>query len=102
MQTLKQNGKQKTKRSFFALMTEIFSWLQIAASPFLIRLVIGFIIYISRPNRIGLIIAIIIAAVGLITGIIWAAKVWKEKGTTHFISAVMASPYFDNLNDEKE
>ena len=47
MQTLKQNdNKQKAKLSFFELMTEIFGWLQIAASPFIIGIAIGFIIYL--------------------------------------------------------
>lgn len=103
MHSLKHKDKrQKTKPNFFQLMTEVFAWLQIAASPFLIGLAIGVIIYILKSDKTGLIIAISIAALGLITGIIWATKIWKKKGTVDFISRSMASPDFDNLPDEKE
>jgi flagellar biosynthesis protein FliQ len=97
-----QDGKQKGKLNFFELMTEIFDWLQIVISPLLIGLAIGFVIYLSKPDKLGLIIAISVAAVGLIIGIIWAIRVWKKEGTMNFISKIMATPEFDNLGEEKE
>ncbi|MGB3006804.1 MAG: hypothetical protein WBC06_09855, partial [Chitinophagaceae bacterium] len=53
-------GRKKNKPSFFELITEILGWVQIAASPFLIGLVIGLIIYNYLPGLTGIIIALII------------------------------------------
>jgi hypothetical protein len=41
-----------------------------------------------------------VTLIGLIVGIIWATKVWKKKGTVHFMSRVMATPELDK-KDEK-
>jgi hypothetical protein len=101
MQTkTKQTDKKKERRPFLELMTEIFGWLQIVASPLLAGLVIGFIIYISRPDTFGILLGTSVTLIGLIAGIIWATKVWKKKGTVHFMSRVMATPELDK-KDEK-
>jgi hypothetical protein len=70
------------------------------AFPLLLAAIIGFVIYISKPGTIRLIIAIAIVAIGLILGIIWATKIWKGKGTIHFISRVNASPELDPPDEE--
>ena len=90
------------KLSFFEIMTEVFGWLRIVASPLFAGITIGLIIYFSTPNQAGIIIAISVAAFGLIIGIIWAAKIWKKEGTMNFISKITASPDLDKLDDEKE
>ena len=94
-------GKQNEKFNFFELATEIFGWLQIFASPFLIALAVGFIIYLSMPGKLGIIIAILVAVLGLIIGIIWATKTWKKKGTVNFMSRVSATPELDNEGENE-
>ena len=101
-----ENSQQKAttsdKKSLFDFFTEIVGWLQIVASPFLIGLIIGGIIYLSKPNATTLIIGIIIVAIGLCIGIIWATRVWRKKGTIHFMSRIMATPELDNkVEDQK-
>ena len=88
----------------FEIIMEIIGWLQIVASPLLIGLGIGAFIYFRNPNTTNLIIAIGLAILGLIIGIIWATKVWKTKGTMWFVSQVSATPDLDNLksNDEEK
>lgn len=87
----------------FEFIMEIIGWLQIVASPFLIGLGIGAFIYFPNPTLTNLIIGIVISIIGLITGIIWATKIWKTKGTMWFVSQVSATPDLDNLIDlEKE
>ena len=111
MGNLKKTGKtqegqkaneQKNSINFFSLITEIIAWLQIAASPFLISIAAGFIIYILRPGKLGFVIAISIAIVGLVIGITCAVKVWKKKGTVHFVSRVTATSELDNLDKNEE
>ena len=63
----------------FELITEIFGWLQIVASPFLLGLGAGFIIYLLKPDDIGFIIAVSISLIGFVFGIILATRIWKRK-----------------------
>lgn len=84
-----------------AKIIEVFGWLRIMASPLLIGLVIGVIIYDYNQNITGAIISISVAILGLIIGIIWATKVWKSKqGTIQFLSRIMATPELEK-NDEQ-
>lgn len=84
----------------FEFITEFIGWLQIVASPLLIGLAIGALIYFSNPSIIRLILGIIVATTGLVLGIIWATKIWRGKGTIFFLSRNMATPELDNLNKE--
>ena len=86
---------------FFKYGIEILNWLRIVASPTIIGGVIGAIIYLAYPNPVMLVIGIVVAANGLVVGIIWATKVWKKTGTTNFLSRVIASPELDS-KEEKE
>ena len=97
-----ESNTESTKKSLFELFTEIVGWIQIAASPFLVGLVIGLIIYFSLSNTAGLIISVLIVTAGLIAGILWANRVWKKKGTIHFMSAIMATPELDEFKNEDE
>jgi hypothetical protein len=82
---------------FLKFITEFFAWLQIAASPALTGIIIGGIIYGVKRDIVGLVIAIIVASLGIIAGIIWATKIWKKKGTVEFMSKVNATPELNNL-----
>ena len=73
----------------FERFTEILGWLRIAASPFLIGLGIGAIIYFTDPTDTRFIIGIIFAFAGLIAGILWAIKIGKSKdGTMSYLSKI--------------
>lgn len=84
----------------FELITESIGWLQIVASPLLIGLIIGAIIYFQNPTMTRLVLGIIVATIGLVIGIIWATKQWKGKGTIWFMSRVMATPELDKPDEE--
>ena len=89
------------KKNGFELFTESMGWLQIVASPSLIGIVTGFIVYLAMPDFSGAIIGISIAALGLIVGITWATRVWKRKGTIEYVSRLSATPELDNLKEEE-
>ena len=98
-ETSKHKDPLTDKKSLFEYFTEIMGWLQIVASPFLAVSIIGAFIYFSKPNTTRLIVAIAIVTIGLIIGIIWATRVWRKKGTIHFMSRIMATPELDNKED---
>ncbi|HNR19275.1 MAG TPA: hypothetical protein PKL45_04735 [Bacteroidia bacterium] len=87
---------------FFNLFTEIIGWLQIVASPFLVGIVIGALIYLQNPSETRLIFSTIIVLTGLITGIIFANKVWRKKGTINFLSLLSATPELDNEEEAEK
>lgn len=88
-------NNQKYKRSLFEIFVDTIYWLQIVASPFFVGIIIGALIYFSNPTNFRLILGIIIAAASLIFGILWANRVWKKEGTSHYISRITASPDLD-------
>jgi hypothetical protein len=61
---------QKKGTSIFLLFTEIIGWLQIFASPFLIGIIIAFVIYFSMPGNSGLVFGVPIAVAGTLIGAI--------------------------------
>ena len=91
---------KKSKLDFFNFLLEVFGWIRIVASPFLIGALIGFGIYISKPDTTRLIIAFIIAGVGLLTGIIWAIRVWRKGSTMDYTA--MTSHDFDKYDKKEE
>lgn len=101
--TKEKKDKQKTAGGIFIVfefITELIGWLQIVASPLLIGLAIGALIYFPNPSSTRLLLGIIVASIGLVVGIIWATKKWKGKGTIFFLSRVMATPELDNPEEE--
>lgn len=84
----------------FELITESIGWLQIVASPLLIGLVVGAIIYFPNPTNTRLVLGIIVATIGLVIGVILAAKQWKGKGTIWFMSRIIATPELDKPDEE--
>jgi FtsH-binding integral membrane protein len=85
----------------FLFLTEVIGWLQIVASPFITGLIIGAIVYVNKPDTTGLITGLVIAATGLVIGIIWATRVWRKHGTIGFLSRVMGTPDLDDEEDHK-
>jgi hypothetical protein len=99
---IQKEERKKVKMSFFEYATEVIGWLQIVASPLLGGLVIAALIYFSNPTILRLLIAIGIALIGLIVGIVFDTRIWKKQGTMHFLSRVSATPELDNLDEEKK
>ncbi|MEZ4906074.1 MAG: hypothetical protein R2771_00095 [Saprospiraceae bacterium] len=96
---MKNNIQKSDDGNFqiFEFITESIGWIKIVASPLLIGLIIGAIIYFPKPTTTRLFFGIIVAILGLVIGIIWATKQWKGKGTIWFLSRTMATPELDNL-----
>lgn len=87
----------------FEYMTEVMGWLRIVVSPLLVGIVIGALVYFSKPDTTRLLIGVSIVILGLIVGIIWATKVWKKKGTINFLTEITATPDLDKTdNDSSE
>ena len=84
----------------FETFTQIIAWLQIVVSPFLFASIIGLVIYFQNQSLINLIIAVIIALIGLFVGIVFATKKLKtKKGVLWFVSRTMASPELDEKEE---
>lgn len=101
--TKEKKDIQKTDGVIFKVLefiTELIGWLLIVASPLLIGLAIGAIIYFPNPSMARLVFGIMVASIGLLVGIIWATKKWKGKGTVFFLSRTMATPELDNPDEE--
>ncbi len=92
---------KKKKKDFFNFFLEVFGFIRIVASPLLVGVAIGIGVYVSKPDNVGLIIAISIAALGLLIGIIWATKIWKKKSTIDYITTA-TSPDFDVFDKEQD
>jgi len=90
------HNSEEGKYRIFELFTESIGYLRIVLTPLMIGLVIGAVVYFTDPTTIRLILAIAIAILGLVIGIIWANKHWKGNGTMRFISRINATPDLDN------
>jgi hypothetical protein len=85
----------------FNLIFEIIGWFLIVASPVFAGSLIGALIYFRGPDRTGLIILVSLTGVGVITGIIWASRIWRKTGTINYLSRIISSSDLDN-NKENE
>ena len=95
-----QDKRLPARKSVFEYLVEIIGWIQIMASPFIIGLLIGVVIYFSRPGKLTMIIGIVVTLAGLCIGIMWATRVWRKKGTVQFMSGIMATPELENKVEE--
>jgi len=83
------------------IFIEVFYWIRIVASPLIIGVGIGILVYDNNPNSAGMAIGVIISFIGLLFGIIGATKVWRKTGTSNFMSRVNASPELNNKVDKE-
>ncbi len=93
---------KENKMSFFDYAVEVIGWLEIVLSPLLAGLVIAALFYFSNPTTLRLVIAIAVILISLIIGIVIATKIWKKKGTMHFMSRIMATPELDDIPAPKK
>lgn len=80
-------------------ITKALAWLQTAISPFVAGIIAGILIYSNKKDVYGLMIAIGIVIIGAITGVIWATRVWKRKGTVEYMSKLIATPELDDVKE---
>ena len=79
-------------------IAELYGWIQIFISPFIIGFIIGLLIYFQNKSISNLIIGSIFILTGLILGIILANKKMKSKnGTIWFLSRTNSS-FFPKIN----
>ena len=93
--------EKKITVKLLEFITKFLAWLQIVVSPLIVGIVIGIIVYANKTDSSGKVIAVSIASLGLILGIILATRIWRKKGTVEFISRVRSTPELDN-KEEKE
>lgn len=75
---------------------KVLAWLQIAAAPLAIGGIAGFFIYAYRTDAVGLTLAIIATAIGLVLGIVLANRVERKRGVVEHMSRVIATPELDH------
>ena len=73
---------------FVEILLEIFGWLQIVAGVTLAAGLIAFVIYLKWDNETGKIIALIIVAIGFLSGTIRATRIWIKYGTIAWLSRI--------------
>jgi len=82
----------------FDFITEIIACLQIAISPIIISILLAAAVYYYKQDRICLILSIIILLAGIITGVIWATRIYRKRGTVNFMAKVSSNPELDKEN----
>ena len=85
-----------------AFLIDVYSWLKIIASPFLIAVVIAIIIYLNVSGTLGLVLSVSMLLFGLVVGVILASRIWVMQGTTTFLARIHATPELDKVNHEKK
>jgi hypothetical protein len=83
-----------------ALLIEASGWFRIVASPLIVGLGLGAWTCFNDPRTLTLVCGIFVALLGLVVGVLWAARVWKKTGTIEFLSRVGANPELNKPDDE--
>lgn len=87
--------KNKNESVLLISFFEWMNWIKIFISPTLLFGVIGFIIKLYFNSTMGNILFWILMIIGIIVGIVWANKVKRKHGTTHYMSRNDASSDLD-------
>lgn len=77
---------------FIVGIFELVGWLQIMLSPLFIGTALGFVVYYNLPTTFGLILWILLSVLGLIIGVVWATRKYKNSGTIRYLSNISATP----------
>ena len=77
---------------------ECFGWLQISISPIIISILLAVAVYYFKHDRIGMLLCILILVGGIITGIVWATRIYRKRGTVNFMAKVSSNPELDKEN----
>lgn len=103
--SIEQNSKEVNPKGFFKFIEftlELYGWLRIVASPFIIGIILGAFIYFPQPSQGRLVLGSLVAALGLFIGIVWASKHWKGKGTLFFLSRTQTTPELDSKKESEQ
>ena len=79
-------------------ISECIGWVQIVISPIIISILLAVVVYYFKQDRIGLILGILILVGGIITGIVWATRIYRKRGTVNFMAKVSSNPELDKEN----
>ena len=79
-------------------ITEMIAWLQIVISPIIISILLAVVVYYFKQDRIGMILGILILVGGIITGIVWATRIYRKRGTVNFMAKVSSNPELEKEN----
>lgn len=82
----------------FEKFVEALGWLRIVASPLLLGIAAGFIVYLALPGLAGQLIAVALVLAGLTIGIYWANNVAQKHGIMNFFGRLIST----GKNQEKE
>ncbi len=83
-------------------LVELLGAFRIIASPLLVSLGIGALIYVPEPSPSRLVIATAVVLLGLTVGIIWAIRVWRKSGTISFLARIIATPELDKTPENQK
>lgn len=87
---------------FLEKLVDFLNYLKIMASPTLIGVFIGIIVYANKPDDVGLIIAFTFTVIGIICGILLANFAKRKVGATEFMARINASPDINEaISDQK-
>jgi F0F1-type ATP synthase assembly protein I len=76
----------------FHYFTETIGWIQLFLSPFLLSIILAFLVHHNVKSTTGLFLSIGILIIGFILGIYMATKIWKKTGTISFLSRISETP----------
>ena len=82
----------------FEKFTEGIAWIQIALSPTLIGIIAGIFVGVAGSPGFGIVMGLL----GLTIGVLWAMRVSRKEGTSHFISRSMATPELNEKELDKQ
>src|SRR5215213_3776898 len=94
------NRKVTIMFKFLRLLVSSIGFLQIVLGPTIAGGLIGFFIYYAKADATGLTIGIIVAALGLIGGIVWGISVSKRQDPADYVSQIRASPDLNGDNPD--
>ncbi|MCB0716652.1 MAG: hypothetical protein KDC06_11650 [Chitinophagaceae bacterium] len=77
-------------QKIFHALIEVFYWVTIFLSPFIIGAGIGLVIYIKNENLSWL--SIMIASIGAIIGGMVAERIRKKYGCSRYVGRILATP----------
>jgi hypothetical protein len=81
---------------------EVVGWCRIVASPLIIGSALGGLAFLALKDIYGIMLGCAIALFGLILGVFWANKVWREHGTMKFMSRIKTTPDIKSLEELRE
>ena len=82
------------------LLISSIGFLQIVLGPTIVGGLVGFVICNRKTDTTGLTIGIAVAALGLISGIVWAIRVSKKQDPADYVSQIRASPDLNGDNPD--